>query len=446
MVLPYDDSDSNSILQYAQKLFHNRLRDFVDESIVNEIWNNVWWRWWYWNIIEKYYFLYEPNPRPEPDFPKVWLELKTSPLKKLKSWKKVSKERLVMNKISFMEIIKEERKSCSFLKKNKNLLLMFYLYEKDKSFWDYIIELISLRSFPEKDLLMMEKDWQKIQRKVMDWKAHELSEWDTFYLWACTKARNNLDRTQQPCSDITAKPRAFSLKQTYVNKIIDGLLRQAEESESIFDDLAALKKESFEWYIARKFNDYIGITPQEIANKLWIDLNVKDKEYPAKLARLILWVKWKKIEEFEKADVTMKVIRLNSKGKLKESISFPAFDPKEIVNQEREDSDILQMMDKKFFFVVFQYDDKKNLFLKKVMFWNIPYSDLDIDIRWVFDETKRRINAWNNKNLPKIKENLVSHVRPHGKNKNDVIEYPNGEKDVKKCFRLNAKYIEKQIQ
>gem|GEM_PF-4585146 len=73
-----------------------------------------------------------------------------------------------MNKISFMEIIKEERKSCSFLKKNKNLLLMFYLYEKDKSFWDYIIELISLRSFPEKDLLMMEKDWQKIQRKVMD--------------------------------------------------------------------------------------------------------------------------------------------------------------------------------------------------------------------------------------------------------------------------------------
>lgn len=67
-----------------------------------------------------------------------------------------------------MEIIKEERKSCSFLKKNKNLLLMFYLYEKDKSFWDYIIELISLRNFPEKDLLMMEKDWQKIQRKVMD--------------------------------------------------------------------------------------------------------------------------------------------------------------------------------------------------------------------------------------------------------------------------------------
>jgi len=446
MVLPYDDSNQDSILRYAERLLNKTLRDFVDKKNITDIGDSPRWRWWYGNIIEKYYFLYEPNSRSEADFLKAGLELKTSPLKKLRSWKKVAKERLVMNMIDFIWIVNEKWNDSSFLKKNKKLLLMFYLYEKDKSFRDYVMELVKIREFQDEDLLMMEQDWNVIQNKVKLWRAHEISEWDTFYLWACTKSQTNLDRRPQPFSDIMAKPRAFSLKQSYVNKIIDRILKQEKEGESILKDLLVLKKESFEWYVKKRFDDYLWKSPKEIANKLWVDLNEKDKEYHAKLARLILWVKWKKIEEFEKADVTMKVIRLNPKWKLKESVSFPAFNPKEIVNQEREDSGVLQMMDKKFFFVIFQYDDKKNLFLKKVMFWNIPYSDLDIDIRWVFDETKRRINAWKNKSLPKIKENLVSHVRPHGKNKDDIVEYPNGEKDVKKCFRLNAKYIEKQIQ
>ena len=38
----------------------------------------------------------------------------------------------------------------------------------------------------------------------------------------------------------------------------------------------------------------------------------------------------------------------------------------------------------------------------------------------VFDRTKECIKKGDYKNLPKIKDNPVSHVRPHGRNKKDT--------------------------
>jgi hypothetical protein len=46
-----------------------------------------------------------------------------------------------------------------------------------------------------------------------------LSEGDTFYLGACTKSSNNKVTREQP-GLIRAKPRAFSLKPTYINYLL----------------------------------------------------------------------------------------------------------------------------------------------------------------------------------------------------------------------------------
>jgi hypothetical protein len=80
--------------------------------------------------------------------------------------------------INFKSIVKETRKTSSFLKKNAKLLLMVYLYEKEKLPRDYIVEIVNIWNFyeNEKDLLMIEKDWQFIQDKIKDGRAHELSE------------------------------------------------------------------------------------------------------------------------------------------------------------------------------------------------------------------------------------------------------------------------------
>ncbi len=68
-----------------------------------------------------------------------------------------------------------------------------------------------------------------------------------------------------------------------------------------------------------------------------------------------------KVEEFEKANITLRVITLESSGKLTESISFPSFNYNEIVNQSWYDEQNETMADfhltletQKFLFVVFQ--------------------------------------------------------------------------------------------
>ena len=48
--------------------------------------------------------------------------------------------------------------------------------------------------------------------------------------------------------------------------------------------------------------------------------------------------------------------------------------------------------------------------------------------------------------LPKMKDSSIVHVRPHGKDSSDTVETPQGTKEMKKCFWLNAKYIEKAIE
>ena len=62
----------------------------------------------------------------------------------------------------------------------------------------------------------------------------EISEGDTMYLGACTKgptAEKSL--RSQPFSDIKAKQRAYSLKQSYVSEILRRYVFGTEEDEHI---------------------------------------------------------------------------------------------------------------------------------------------------------------------------------------------------------------------
>src|SRR5690625_7889608 len=90
----------------------------------------------------------------------------------------------------------------------------------------------------------------------------------------------------------------------------------------------------------------------------------------------------KKIEEFEKADIKVKTIRLKENNLPKEDISFPTFKYKELIETDWEDSDFKKILESKFFFVFYQFEGE-NLILRKVKFWNMPYSDtLEAKIVW----------------------------------------------------------------
>ena len=463
MKLPYNPSDKNSIIEYAKKLKGKSLRQVCDPKVLEHSYSG---KGNFGQVLEKFYFGYEPNSLAEADFAQIGMELKSSPLKQLKNNEYRSKERLVLNIINYVNVVNQNFENSDFVKKNASILLIFYLHQAGFDILDYLIKLVDEWSFPSTDLEIIKKDWELITKKIADGKAHELSEGDTFYLGACTKGANALSVRKQPFSEIPAKQRAYSFKQGYVNHIIASIANESKETYGkLIPNIQVAKKQTIEEIVISKFKPFYGKTEQEIVKILKIEINTKAKSFYANLTKAILGIELdKEIEEFEKAEIIVKTVRLKENDLPKEDISFPNFKYEEIVNQDWEDSDFKDVLEHKFLFVFFQFQNEK-LVLKKVKFWNMPYLDL-IEVEKVWTKTKLIVakgeivkEIKTNKkgkeirftNFPSKKFSSISHVRPHATNALDTYELPKKDKltnqneYTKHCFWLNNTYVKNEI-
>jgi DNA mismatch repair protein MutH len=457
----YDVNSADSIIEFAKKLKGKTLKEACKAEIDKHGYKG---KGNFGQIIEKFYFGYEPNSNAEPDFREARLELKSSPLKTLKNGEFRSKERLVLNIINYLEVYKEEFETSSFWKKNAHLLLVFYLHDKDKDLVDYLIKLVDGWQYANEDLIIIKQDWETINRKIKEGKAHELSEGDTFYLGACTKGSTALKSyRKQPFNEEKAKQRAYSLKQGYVNHIIANI---AQEETAVYGKVIERPEilnevRSIEEIVILKFHPFYGKSSKQIEQKLNLELNRKAKSYFANLTNAILGLELgTKIEEFEKADIRVKTIRLKENDLPKEDISFPTFEYQELIETDWEDSDFKYILESKFFFVFYQYEGEK-LILRKVKFWNMPYSDI-LEAKNVWRKMVKTVSngeivkevtekGTRKTNFPKKTENKVSHVRPHARNAADTYVLPvtdklTGLKEyTKHCFWLNATYVRNEI-
>ena len=112
-------------------------------------------------IIEKEFFFIENNNESRPDFEAAQIELKVTPIKATKRKGYRAKERLVLNTIDYLKV--PEDKFDTFLKKNSHILIIFYVWEKDKDIFEYRIDKVVdwIPTEDEKDLI--KKDWDLIQ-------------------------------------------------------------------------------------------------------------------------------------------------------------------------------------------------------------------------------------------------------------------------------------------
>lgn len=129
--LPYNHKDKHSIINYATKLVNQTLRNLP--NIKNQLNNKN--KGSFGNLLEKYYFLYEPNSEHEPDFKEANLELKSSPIKQLRNQKYSSKERLVLNIINYTEVVHQKFYNSSFGRKIKIYFWYFIYIAQMKALW-----------------------------------------------------------------------------------------------------------------------------------------------------------------------------------------------------------------------------------------------------------------------------------------------------------------------
>ncbi len=460
----YDRSDPLSIEKYAQKLVGKTFQQVCDEdddsnSIIihedsaqyNARVSDKKNKGGLGGLIEERFFHYECNDDSRPDFYEAGVELKVSPYRIASGNKKVAKERLIITMINYMDVVNETFENSHLWAKSRLILLIYYLYNKEiKNRLDYRIDYARLFTPSEQDIAIIKNDFEIIVNKIKAGKAHELSEGDTMYLGAATKASTSDDRRKQPYSDIQAKPRAFSFKNSYMTYVLNNYIipgRPRYESAEVHDN--------YEQYVVDRISRYRGYTVSELCEEFDIDYKKKTKNLESMIAFRILGTKGNETEEFLKAGIKVKTIRIGGNGKIKENMSFPTFKFKEIVNEDWETSTFREYLaDTRFFFVIYGTNGSGELYLKGCMFWNIPYEDLEGNVKDVWSQTRNMIrdglkfeivNGRYVSELPKVKDNPICHVRPHGQNSNDTYELPDGRVFPKQCFWLKNDYILNQI-
>lgn len=482
----YDETDPISIENYAKRLVGKTFSDVCKEDdilkakVVQETGDyeakheNKKRKGGLGELIEERYFHYQANNDARPDFEKAGVELKVTPYKINMRGDAAAKERLVLTMIDYMNVVNESFEDSHMWAKARLILLIYYLYRSDiKNRLDYKIDYVKLFTPPEDDLRIIENDFKVIVDKIRAGKAHELSEGDTLYLGAATKAATSSDRREQPFSNELAKPRAFSFKTSYMTYVLNKyIIANVDTYEPIIKDKDELKHKTFEELIVEKIKQYVGKTDRELCDIFGITYTGNKAQWNT-LAYRMLGIKSNQAEEFVKAQIVVKTIRLEESGTLRENSPLPAFSFKELVQEEWEESSLFCYFDEtRFFFVVFQKQGKESV-LKGCQFWNMPYEDLNNDVQRGWEQVREtvrngvefiKVEQKNGiiikNNLLKKTENPIIHVRPHtqqtfyvfedgevfGKGTiSDSDELPDGRRMTKQSFWLNSDYIVSQL-
>ena len=465
-MLPYNNKDITSICNYSKQLINKCLRDFAPDADEHKGKGGLG------QLVEELFFKYDINSRQEADFAFVNAELKCTPLKKsAKNEDLLIKERLACSMINYTEDWNKSFEQSHFYRKCLIMLIMFYLHQSNVSKLDLHFLFAVLWKIPEKDLLIIRKDYETIISKIRNGKAETLSEGDTMYLGACRKGQKGDSLMVQHGSDIGAPRRAWSLKTTYMRIVLDEVkknnvdgaycnydIKPTELEELISVD--ELKSHSVDDVLKGRFAPYVGLGYSEICKKLDINpITAKSKYFV--IANAI--ASNKKIgnvnlsEEFVKSGLTMKTIRINKNGKSKESMSFENIDYQEVYDcDEWTDSRLYELFTSRFMFVIFKETDnllslpngktESEYKLDKVAFWTMPQADLNVAMQYwenirqcVKDDHISPEYFWG------IKDNRDFHVRPKATLAKDMVDTPNGTKAKKYCYWFNAKYVKNII-
>lgn len=237
----------------------------------------------------------------------------------------------------------------------------------------------------------------------------------------------------------------------------------------------------FEQQILNKISKFLGKTDQELFEYYHIKANPVSKKYPKNANGIIInrvlnvdideEIK-RKIKDY---DISIRTIRLDKKGRVRESLSLPNIDFEKMISEIWESSSLRQyLINTRYLFVVFKEEKDSKYQLIGAKFWSISANDLENTVKFAWLDTASTIKngvklCYNQKNkrvsnnFIKASENRIIHVRPRAA-KSSYIAYnpsacrlpvpanwhnkPDNFSDdwmTRQCFWLNKNYIYAQV-
>lgn len=464
MTLPYDKTSKWSILEYSKQLLGKTLEEAVAPQVIQE---KNYGKGSLGQLVQKYFFYQDINSNPDADFHEAGMELKCTPLKTLVDKTLAIKERLSLTMINYTEDQKKSFEESHVYMKCMYMLIIFYLHAAKVPHHQLTILYSILWKIPEKDLLIIKEDYEKIINKIKAGKAHELSEGDTRYLGASRKG-NTGDKEQSyflpngQQAEKTAPKRGFCFKQQYMRTILEfvnksggyGTHNITQEIEDCGPQLVSkeeLKAKPFEDIILDRFIPFYGKSYSEICQMLGMKETNAKHRYAIAANGIVTENKKRGKEandsdEFIKSGIRLKTFRVNKDNYPKEALSFENIDYVEVVKEDNWfESRLYELFTSRFLFAVFKeyVENETSVYrLEKCFFWTMPQKDLsDAEIYW--EDIKKHVSEdhISTAYFYKDGDHKKFHVRPKAQKAINMAPTPSGTMAKKYCYWFNKSYV-----
>jgi len=433
----YDLGDASAIERQARRLVNRPVGELVDVLAGEQ--QGTYTKGSVGRYVETYFGL-DASSEAGPDFVEAGVELKTVPLHR-KGGPYTAKERTFITAIDYATVADQMFDGSPLDLKTRSTLYVFYEWRPEVSIAEFKVLGVLLHERDELDELMLHELHEHVQDAVRSGRAHELSEGDTWGVGAATKDAGGR-WVDQPFSSEPARRRAFAYKPAYTTRLWQlAKHRAAQDAVAVGlpDSLAGFAAE-----VADKVQARRGVSVAELVQELAPDKDPTAKGIVSGVSRRLLGSEGRRdVEAFERLGVTIRTSRVDPVTFLPhEDVSFPAFDPRELVEQEWESSDLLPLVSSLYLmvFVAVPTESVLDARLLGGFFWR-PGTDELARMGREWEALRRAFADSRPEERPQASETEILHVRPHGRDKRDTLPLPSGRPYVKSSFWLNRGFV-----
>lgn len=360
------------------------------------------------DVIEQSVLDYPADTKNQPDLTVEGdeVELKCTGLKRAKKGKYAleAKEPMSVTAVSPKRIVNQEFYGSALWHKLENLLLVYYLYDSDKTvqaadYAKFPIQDYHFNKFDDDEQNILKNDWTVVRDFIRNVQENNLDE-NVEY------PKISKLRSEMMYMDTAPKwpnPPRFRLKRAFVSTIIQKALGETFvplEGNANFQNYAELDQ-----ILHDKTELFRGKNIVEIAKELEVNIvknGVVGKSASEQIVTKMFGAetgKIRKIETFSKMDILPKTLILSDKGGRTEDTKFDRIDFSEWCDEGKqfEDSDAYNFFSEKvLLFIVFK-EPYANAPLSEVVFEGfkrIVFSDefLNTEVRRTWEDVRELVN------------------------------------------------------
>lgn len=439
----YDRSSPGAIERYARRLVGRPVGELIDVAAEQRQGTRT---KGHVGLYYEGYFGLPPSSDAAPDFRQAGVELKSVPLKRSGSRPYTAKERTFITAIDFATIADQEFEGSPLDLKTRHTLYIFYEWREAVDIADFRTLGVVLHERDDLDELMLREAHGHVRDVVRRGLAHELSEGDTWGVGAATKDAGGR-WVDQPHGPERARRRAFAYKATYTTRLWQLAKPRTPEglpSVDVPDDLASFREQ-----ILARLDPWLGTSVAELREQLAPHVSERAKNVASVVSRRLLGSEGKHdIEEFRRLGITVRTTRVDPDSlRPHEDISFPHFDPAELVAQEWESSDLIDEVSS-LFFLVFEAPATQRVVdarLRGGFFWR-PSREEFATMRHEWEQLRDAFARSAPEERPQASTTQILHVRPKGRDGSDTLPLPDGRPHVKSSFWLNRSFVQSLVE